>query len=73
MTAYWVVGGEYASTDFNKIAPGKTEQRFGPYAGYEDALAKWSELAWQTVDNCNVRYRILCSDGADGAKATRAA
>lgn len=63
MSAYWVVGGEYASTDFNKIAPGAQEQRFGPFAGYEDALDKWSELAWRTVDNCNVRFRIVRGDG----------
>jgi hypothetical protein len=30
----------------------------GPFASYEDALAKWAELAWQSVDNCNVRFHI---------------
>lgn len=73
MTTFWVIGGEYASTDFNKIAPGKTEQRLGPFASYEDALGKWTELAWQSVDCCNVRYRIEGDHSATGTRRVHAA
>jgi len=58
MKKYWVVGGEYASTAFDKMAPGKTEERYGPYTSLNDARAQWQRLSWQKVDNCNVRYRI---------------
>ena len=58
MKKYWVVGGEYASTAFDKMAPGKTEERHGPYTSLKDARAQWQRLSWQKVDNCNVRYRI---------------
>jgi len=73
MTTFWVIGGEYASTDCNKIAPGKSEQRFGPYASYEDALGKWSELAWQSVDSCNIRFRIVSDHNGTAPRKTRAA
>ncbi len=73
MTTFWVIGGEYASTDFNKIAPGKSEQRLGPFASYEDALGKWTELAWQSVDCCNVRYRIEGDRRGTSPRRVRAA
>ena len=58
MKQYWVIGGEYASTAFDTFAPGKTEERYGPYASFAEAQAQWQRLSWQRVDNCNVRYRI---------------
>ena len=58
MKTYWVIGGEYTSTAFDKMAPGKTEERHGPYTSLRDARAQWQRLSWQKVDNCNVRYRI---------------
>ncbi len=56
---YWVVGGLYSSTDFRELASGAREQRFGPYDSYEEALAEWQARAWQSVDNCHARYRIV--------------
>ncbi|MFM2128945.1 MAG: hypothetical protein RL477_491 [Pseudomonadota bacterium] len=58
MAQYWVVGGEYDSTRFQHIAGGRKPFRAGPFGTYEDALRKWAELAWQTVDTCNVRFHI---------------
>jgi hypothetical protein len=58
VTQYWVIGGEYESTEFKTIAGGGRPQRMGPFASYEDALAKWADLAWQSVDNCNIRFHI---------------
>jgi hypothetical protein len=37
MERYWVVGGEYETTDFRKIAGGKREERHGPFG----ALARY--------------------------------
>ena len=60
--AYWVVGGEFTDTQFVVFAPGKAEERLGPYAAYKDALEAWHAKAWATVDNCNARYRIVSDD-----------
>jgi len=59
MTRYWVVGGEYRDTHFTEIAPGKSEERHGPFASYREAHAKWAERAWATVDDAHSRFRIL--------------
>jgi hypothetical protein len=58
MARYWVIGGEYTDTSFERIAGGGAEERHGPYANRQDALATWQRLAWQTVDNAHTRYRI---------------
>jgi hypothetical protein len=55
---YWVVGGEYESTDFEKPVGG-SEERHGPFATFSDAEKAWSKLAWQHVDDCNFRYRVV--------------
>lgn len=59
MTQYWVVGGEYADKAFSKIVPGSELERFGPFSTYDDAYEVWHRHAWETVDKCSVRYRIL--------------
>jgi hypothetical protein len=58
MASYWVIGGEYADTGFEEIVGGGTETRLGPFPTYEAAKAEWQRLAWATVDNAHVRYRI---------------
>tara|TARA_E500000318_G_scaffold99772_1_gene102022 strand:+ start:278 stop:649 length:372 start_codon:yes stop_codon:yes gene_type:complete len=55
---YWVVGGEYETTEFETPVGGE-EERHGPFATFEDAEKAWSKLAWQYVDNCNCRYRVV--------------
>ncbi|HVJ53745.1 MAG TPA: DUF4170 domain-containing protein [Aliidongia sp.] len=57
--AYWVVGGEYADTKFDRMAPGKTLEQHGPYATYEEAHKSWAARAWATVDDCNCRFRVV--------------
>jgi len=59
MTRYWVVGGEYASTDFSKPAPGRAEELVGPFATYQAAHDEWQRRSWANVDNCHARYRIV--------------
>lgn len=54
--SFWVMGGSYRDGGFDKFdgAP----ERFGPFDNYEAAKSKWSELAWASVDDAAVRYRI---------------
>ncbi len=54
---FHVVGGEYADTSFTQIAPGHTEERFGPFDEHE-AHVCWRALTGKTVDNAMVRYFI---------------
>ena len=63
MERYWVVGGEYETTDFARIAGGKAEQRFGPFVSLADARQKWAAVSMANVDNAHARYRIE-KDGA---------
>jgi hypothetical protein len=58
MARYWVIGGEYADTGFERIAGGGPEERIGPFDSYEAAKAGWQARAWATVDNAHARYRI---------------
>ena len=55
--SFWVIGGAYADTGFQRVA-GAAEERFGPYTSYAEAFKLWSRLAWQTVDDAHTRYRI---------------
>lgn len=62
---YYVVGGEYADTSFTVIAPGHTEERFGPFEEQEAHIC-WRALTGKSVDNAMVRYFIRNSqDAAD--------
>ncbi len=56
--AYWVVGGEYTDTGFDRLADGKAEERHGPFSDYRGAQAEWQRLSWKHIDDAHVRYRI---------------
>ncbi|MGE5517275.1 MAG: DUF4170 domain-containing protein [Bacteroidota bacterium] len=58
---YYVVGGEYADTDFTQIAPGHKEDRFGPFDEHE-AHVCWRALTGKSVDNAMCRYFIRSDD-----------
>lgn len=58
---YYVVGGEYADTQFTKIAADHKEERFGPFDEHE-AHVCWRALTGKTVDNAMVRYFIRADD-----------
>src|ERR671924_123835 len=58
MKRYWVIGGSYADTKFDRMQDGGPEQKFGPFKTYEEAKAEWQSRAWSTVDNACARYRI---------------
>ena len=68
--SYWVVGGEYTDTSFERFAPGRSEERYGPYATYREAYAAWSTHTRATIDDATVRYRII--DDAAGRAAAEA-
>lgn len=70
MKRYWVVGGEYRDTSFTAFAPGKAEERLGPFATYDEALKAWAGRAWATVDDAHSRYSILTEESG-AAAATR--
>lgn len=65
MERYWVIGGEYETTDFARIAGGKAEERHGPYDHFAAARARWASLAMATVDNAHIRYRIEKEDARE--------
>ena len=58
MKRFWVVGGIYADTGFDRISEGGKEERIGPFQDYAAAKAAWQKRAWETVDNANARFRI---------------
>lgn len=57
--AYWVVGGEYADTHFDRPAPGKSLEKHGPYQTYHEAHDVWASRAWATVDDCHSRFQVV--------------
>lgn len=65
MERYWVVGGEYESTDFTRIAGGKAEERHGPFPDFRTARAQWASWSMATVDNAHIRYRIEREDARE--------
>ena len=58
MTRFWVIGGSYADTNFDRIQDGGKEERIGPFATYDEAKAAWQRRAWETVDQAHARFRI---------------
>lgn len=59
---FWVVGGEYADTDFIVIVGGGAPERHGPYTTYEDAKHEWARVSWEHIDDAHVRYTIDTED-----------
>jgi hypothetical protein len=58
---YFVVGGEYSDTNFQTIAAGHAEERFGPFDEHEAHIC-WRALTGKSVDNAMVRYFIRASE-----------
>ncbi len=66
MAGYWIVGGQYQSTDFAEMAEGHEETRIGPFETYGAARKEWARLSWSGVDNAYLRYFIR-KDGGEGS------
>jgi hypothetical protein len=58
MKNYWVVGGLYADTRFDRMQDGGKEKKYGPFKTYEEAKAEWQRRAWESVDSACARFRI---------------
>ena len=55
---WYVVGGEYATTEFKRIAEGHKLETYGPFSRPE-ALAVWRSITSKSVDNAMARYDIV--------------
>ncbi|HLI14208.1 MAG TPA: DUF4170 domain-containing protein [Alphaproteobacteria bacterium] len=56
--SYWVVGGEYRDPNRYETVIGE-ETWLGPFASKDEAHKVWKEWAWKTVDNAQIRYRVV--------------
>jgi hypothetical protein len=72
MARFWVVGGEYADTSFERLAKGASEERHGPFMSYDEAYATWQARARATIDDALVRFRIV-EEGQPAASRSAAA
>ena len=72
MARFWVVGGEYADSSFERLAKGASEERHGPFMSYEEAYATWQARARATIDDALVRFRIV-EEGQPAAPRSAAA
>lgn len=61
---WYVVGGEYATTEFDRIAAGHELEVFGPFPRPE-AVATWRAITGKTVDNAMARYDIVSREELD--------
>ncbi|HLN23388.1 MAG TPA: DUF4170 domain-containing protein [Patescibacteria group bacterium] len=66
---WYVVGGEYASTEFSTIATGHKLESYGPYPRPE-ALAVWRAITSKSVDNAMARYDIVTVEELTSLKAS---
>jgi hypothetical protein len=69
MQEYWVVGGEYTDTTFQRLADGKSLERYGPFPSYEAARQAWQGRTMATIDNALIRYRCLTEQPGEQAFA----
>ncbi len=57
-TRYWVIGGQFCSTEFSKLVPG-TGCLTGPFHPRESAMQAWREMSQERRSECTVRYTIV--------------
>lgn len=55
---YWVIGGEYETTAFDKLLDG-TERIMGPYGDHDVARRAWQAIAVATRSVCTARFTIV--------------
>jgi hypothetical protein len=54
---FWVVGGEYSSTNFHSFKAGQPDV-FGPYKTREEAREAWKKLSEDTRSVATAKYAI---------------
>ena len=59
MSAWWVVGGNYAGARVNWIAGTGESERYGPFDSYDAARGEWRARSGEQSGRCNIRYRIV--------------
>ncbi len=55
---FWVIGGEFRSTDFDELMDG-TAQLLGPFGSRSEAEEVWRDTSEQHRSQCTVRYTIV--------------
>ncbi|MEQ7874078.1 hypothetical protein ABDK56_08735 [Sphingomonas sp. ASV193] len=59
---YWIVGGDYADCDFDRIVPG-SEQVHGPFGSERRAQTEWKRLTFRDRNPASRRYSIAAEYG----------
>ena len=62
---FWVIGGEFRSTDFNEIKEG-TGQIYGPFGSREEAQQVWRVNSEEHRSSCCTRFSVV----QEGARAS---
>jgi len=55
---YWVIGGEYESTAFDRLRDG-TGRLIGPFHDADAARQVWESIAVETRSVCTARFTIV--------------
>lgn len=55
---FWVIGGEFENTAFDKVLDG-TQRVVGPFRDHGEAKRAWEALATETRSICNARFTIV--------------
>jgi len=58
---FWVIGGEYADTTFERLVNGGAKA-LGPYASYDAALEAWRAISIETRPVAHIRYTIAAAE-----------
>jgi hypothetical protein len=66
---YWVVGGAFESTKFDRLTDG-TGQLWGPFAIHGDAERVWRETSERYRWSCCTRFTIVQENGCAGISAS---
>ena len=61
MKDYYIIGGEYANTDFDKLLDKSKQEVFGPF-DKKTAYQFWQAKTSEKIDICNNRYFIVHKD-----------
>jgi hypothetical protein len=54
---FWVVGGQYSSTNFHSFKSGQPDV-YGPFKSREEAREEWKRLSEQTRSSATTKYAI---------------
>ncbi len=57
-TRFWVIGGEFRSTDFDHMTEG-TEKVLGPYPDEAAAETAWRAISRQHGHECRTRFAVV--------------